>query len=108
MLVFFALRNAKVLIFALGDTEVPNANGFASQWNIGFTSCQFNYNFYYTCKAFMNLKRLLFFSTTFTFVLNLTVRFVTSPTPTNSHMVITRLVTRVNIVHKIRFELMLT
>ena len=22
-------------IFALGDAKVPNANGFASQWNIG-------------------------------------------------------------------------
>ena len=22
--------------FALGDAKVPNANGFASQWNIGF------------------------------------------------------------------------
>ena len=37
MLVFFALGNAKVLSFALGDAEVPNANGFASQWNIGFS-----------------------------------------------------------------------
>ena len=36
MLVFFALGNAKVLSFALGDAKVPNANGFASQWNIGF------------------------------------------------------------------------
>ena len=36
MLVFFALGNAKVLPFALGDAKVPNANGFASQWNIGF------------------------------------------------------------------------
>ena len=35
MLVFFALGNAKVLSFALGDAIVPNANGFASQWNIG-------------------------------------------------------------------------
>ena len=24
-------------IFALGDAKVPNANGFALQWNIGFT-----------------------------------------------------------------------
>ena len=22
--------------FALGDAKIPNANGFASQWNIGF------------------------------------------------------------------------
>ena len=35
MLVFFALGNAKVLSFALSDTKVPNANVFASQWNIG-------------------------------------------------------------------------
>ena len=35
MLVFFALGNAKVLSFALGDAKVPNANVFASQWNIG-------------------------------------------------------------------------
>ena len=37
MLVFFALGNAKVLFFALGDAKVPNANGFASQWNIGLS-----------------------------------------------------------------------
>ena len=37
MLVFLALGNAKVLSFALGDANVPNANAFASQWNIGFT-----------------------------------------------------------------------
>ena len=42
MLVFIALGNAKVLSFALGDAKVPNANGFASQWNIGF-------NFYLCC-----------------------------------------------------------
>ena len=36
MLVFFALGNAKVLSFALGDAKVPNAIFFASQWNIGF------------------------------------------------------------------------
>ena len=35
MLVFFALGNAKVLSFVLGDAKVPKANGFASQWNIG-------------------------------------------------------------------------
>ena len=33
----FALGDPKVLSFALGDAKVPNANGFASQWNIGFT-----------------------------------------------------------------------
>ena len=33
---FFALGNTKALSFALGDTKLPNANGFASQWNIGF------------------------------------------------------------------------
>ena len=32
---FFELGNAKVLYFALGDAKIPNANGFASQWNIG-------------------------------------------------------------------------
>ena len=37
MLVFFALGNAKVLSFGLGDAKVPNAKHFASQWNIGFT-----------------------------------------------------------------------
>ena len=31
----FALGDAKVLSFALGDAKVPNANGFALQWNIG-------------------------------------------------------------------------
>ena len=35
MLVFFALGNAKVLSFALGDAKLPNVNCFASQWNIG-------------------------------------------------------------------------
>ena len=35
MLVFLALGNANVLSFALGDAKVPNANDFASQWNIG-------------------------------------------------------------------------
>ena len=37
MLVFFALGNAKVLSFALGDAKVPNANDFAFWWNIGFS-----------------------------------------------------------------------
>ena len=37
MLVLFALGNAKLLSFALGDAKVPNANGFASQWNIGLS-----------------------------------------------------------------------
>ena len=36
MLVFSALGNAKVLSFALGDARIPNANGFALQWNKGF------------------------------------------------------------------------
>ena len=40
MLVFFALGNAKVLSFALGDAKVPNGNGFASQWNIGLKHIQ--------------------------------------------------------------------
>ena len=35
MLVFLASGNARVLFFALGDAKVPNANDFASQWNIG-------------------------------------------------------------------------
>ena len=39
---FFALGNAKVLSFALGVAKVPNANGFAWQWNIGLRDC---YNF---------------------------------------------------------------
>ena len=34
--VFFVLCNAKILSFALVDAKLPNANGFASQWNIGF------------------------------------------------------------------------
>ena len=28
--------DAKVLSFVLRDAKVPNVNGFASQWNIGF------------------------------------------------------------------------
>ena len=39
----FALGDVKNLrhpthvgIFVFGDAKVPNANGFASQWNIGF------------------------------------------------------------------------
>ena len=40
MLVLFALGNAKELSFALGDAKVANANGFASQWNIGLTLFQ--------------------------------------------------------------------
>ena len=36
MLVCFALGIAKVLTSALGEAKVPNANGFTSQWNIGF------------------------------------------------------------------------
>ena len=39
MLVFFALGNAKVLSFALGDANVPNTNVFASQGNISVTQC---------------------------------------------------------------------
>ena len=37
MLVFLALGKAKVLYFASGDAKVPNANVFASQWNIGLS-----------------------------------------------------------------------
>ena len=57
MLVFFTLGNAKVLSFALGETKVPNANGFASQWNIGFIFVDnrvfFFFNSYvvYTCTS---------------------------------------------------------
>ena len=34
--VSFALGNAKVWHWGSKPTPVPNANGFASQWNIGF------------------------------------------------------------------------
>ena len=46
MLLFLALGNAKVLYFASGDAKVPNANVFASQWNIGLTQmkCTCNTN----------------------------------------------------------------
>ena len=41
MLVLLALGNAKEeLSFALGDAKVPNANDFASQWNIGLSVYQ--------------------------------------------------------------------
>ena len=46
MFVFFALGNAKVLSFALGDAKVPNANGFASQWNIGLWLICFTFGGY--------------------------------------------------------------
>ena len=36
MLVSFALGDAKVWHWGSKPTTVPNANGFASQWNIGF------------------------------------------------------------------------
>ena len=35
-------RYQHVGIFALDDAKVPNANGFASQWNIGFTLYECN------------------------------------------------------------------
>ena len=35
LLVYFALDDANLVSFALGDAKVPNANSFASQWNIG-------------------------------------------------------------------------
>ena len=38
MLVFFALGNAKVLSFPLGNAKLLDASSFASQWNIGFSS----------------------------------------------------------------------
>ena len=37
------LRHAKVPSFVLGDAKVPNANGFASQWNIGSRFCFYTY-----------------------------------------------------------------
>ena len=30
-----------LVYFALGNAKVPNANGFASQWNIGFSNSNF-------------------------------------------------------------------
>ena len=36
MLVSFALGDAKVWRWGSKPTALPNANGFASQWNIGF------------------------------------------------------------------------
>ena len=36
MLVYFALGDAKVWHWGSKPTPVPKANGFASQWNIGF------------------------------------------------------------------------
>ena len=35
MLVFFALGNAQLLSFVLGNAKLPDASSFASQWNIG-------------------------------------------------------------------------
>ena len=40
MLVLFALGNAKVLSFALGNSKLPDASSFALQWNIGFYALQ--------------------------------------------------------------------
>ena len=37
MLVYFALGDAKVWRWGSKPTPGPNANGFASQWNIGFS-----------------------------------------------------------------------
>ena len=34
-MVFFAVGDAKVLSFALGNAKLPDASSFASQWNIG-------------------------------------------------------------------------
>ena len=39
MLVFFALGNAKVLSFVLGNAKLPDASSFVSQWNIGLNHC---------------------------------------------------------------------
>ena len=32
-----------LISFVVGDAKVPNANGFASQWNIGFNSRKLTY-----------------------------------------------------------------
>ena len=37
LLVIFALGNANVLSFALGNAKLPDASSFASQWNRGYT-----------------------------------------------------------------------
>ena len=37
MLVYFALGDAKVWCWGSKPTPVPNANGLASQWNIGLS-----------------------------------------------------------------------
>ena len=29
-------KDTNMLVYFIGDAKVPNANGFASQWNIGF------------------------------------------------------------------------
>ena len=42
MLVFFALGNAKVLSFALGNATLPDASSFASQWNISLIVINFD------------------------------------------------------------------
>ena len=44
MLVSFALGDAKVWRWGSKPTPVPNANGFALQWNIGFNVIENNYN----------------------------------------------------------------
>ena len=59
MSVFFALGNAKVLSFALGDAKLPNRNDFASQWNIGFRFCVLSV-------PMQSVPYILFYGTTFT------------------------------------------
>ena len=38
MLVYFALGDAKVWHWGSKPMPIPNANGFASQWNVGLNS----------------------------------------------------------------------
>ena len=55
MLVFLALGNGTMLSFAVGDTKVPNANGFASQWNIGLnTGFQQQHFFFFYMKPWFS------------------------------------------------------
>ena len=69
----FALPNAKdtnmLVYFALADAKVLNANGFASQWNIGFTVLETAmppFLFVYSIlveqseKSYVNLSQLMF------------------------------------------------
>ena len=46
MLIYFALGDAKVWHWGSKPTPGPNANGFASQWNIGLRALQIIRNCY--------------------------------------------------------------